>query len=324
MNFESGLGYGLIFTKIAPVFILIGIGFAMRRVRWLSAEADHSLMQVIVNLLYPALILQFVLGNPALTALADLWLPPTVGFLTILLGLSAGYAVSRLLRKNHPRMLPTFAFTTGIHNYGYIPVPIVLALFSGAGDHAVGILFLHNVGVEAAVWTLGVATLTAGSGEVAWKRIFNPPVLTMIVALGLNLSGTASYVPGYVLDVISWLAPCAIPLGIILAGATLADLLKEHGAALRPLSTSGFACALRLGLLPIVFLLLARFLPGASDDLRRVIIIQAAMPAGMFPLVMTRYYGGDTRTAAQVILATTIVGLFTIPLWIQFGLSWVF
>ncbi len=44
------------------------------------------------------------------------------------------------------------------------------------------------------------------------------------------------------------------------------------------------------------------------------------MPAAMLSLVLAKHYGGDPDTAMQVVLATTAVGLLTIPFWIELGL----
>jgi predicted permease len=77
---------------------------------------------------------------------------------------------------------------------------------------------------------------------------------------------------------------------------------------------------LRLGVLPVLFLLIARFLP-CSADLKRVIIVQAAMPAGILPLVIAKHYGGRTLTAVQVVIGTTVLGIFLIPLWLRLGLA---
>jgi predicted permease len=71
-----------------------------------------------------------------------------------------------------------------------------------------------------------------------------------------------------------------------------------------------------------VFLVFARFVP-LTLELKRVLVIQAAMPAGMLPLVIARHYGGQPLTAAQIIVATTALGLVLIPLWLAFGLHWV-
>jgi hypothetical protein len=81
------------------------------------------------------------------------------------------------------------------------------------------------------------------------------------------------------------------------------------------------ACLLRLAVLPATFLLLAKFAP-VSIELKRVLVVQAAMPSGMLPLVLARHYGGQPLIAAQIIVGTTVLGLFVIPLWLQFGMAW--
>jgi predicted permease len=77
-----------------------------------------------------------------------------------------------------------------------------------------------------------------------------------------------------------------------------------------------------LGLLPVLFLVLARALP-VSVELKRVMVIEAAMPAAVFSILMARQYGGDPATAMRVVVATSITGLVTIPLWLRAGMIWV-
>jgi predicted permease len=77
-----------------------------------------------------------------------------------------------------------------------------------------------------------------------------------------------------------------------------------------------------LGALPVAMLLLAKFLP-CSVELKRVIVVQAAMPAGVVSIIVSKLYGGHPRTAVQIVLGTTALGVFVIPLWLGFGLEWV-
>jgi malate permease and related proteins len=74
--------------------------------------------------------------------------------------------------------------------------------------------------------------------------------------------------------------------------------------------------------LPVVFLLLARYAP-VSIELKRVLVVQAAMPSGLMPLVLARHYGGQPVVAAQIIVGTTLLGVLAIPLWLYLGLGWV-
>ncbi len=69
----------------------------------------------------------------------------------------------------------------------------------------------------------------------------------------------------------------------------------------------------------MLILLVARFLP-ASVELKQVLVLQAAMPSAVFPIVMSSHYGGDPPTALRVVLGTALLGLLTIPLWIKFGM----
>ena len=68
----------------------------------------------------------------------------------------------------------------------------------------------------------------------------------------------------------------------------------------------------------------AAWMPGLSTELRQVIVIQAAMPAGIMPIVLSRHYGGDASVAIKVVLATTLASIVTMPLWIRIGIGFVF
>jgi len=72
--------------------------------------------------------------------------------------------------------------------------------------------------------------------------------------------------------------------------------------------------------LPSLFLLLIKLLP-LSPELKRVLIIQAAMPSAVMPIVLSRLYNGDPPTAIRVVMGTSVLGLITIPLWLRFGIK---
>ncbi len=120
-----------------------------------------------------------------------------------------------------------------------------------------------------------------------------------------------------ILTAVHWLGQSAIPLALLLIGAIVADHLDDArgGSAVQVVTV---AALVRLGVMPVLFLLLAKFLP-CSIELKRVLILQAAMPSAVLPIVLTKHYGGDARTALQVVLGTSLFGLVTIPLWIHFG-----
>ncbi len=311
------LSFSTILGAAAPVFVLLGMGFGLRRIHVLTEEADASLLKLVIRVFYPCLFLDYIIGNPALKGGSNLIAAPSIGFITTAGGFVVAFLVARLIGLKRGKGLRTFSFCNGIYNYGFIPIPVVLALF---GDReTLGVLLVHNVGVEVALWSVGI-TLLAGQFEAkALKKIINPPLIALIVALSINFTGLDGSVPEWVANPVSLLGACTIPIGIMLAGASVADLLTSQGLIEMPKIGLG-SIGVRLGLLPVLFILLAAFLPKISMELRQVIIIQAAMPAGIMPIVLSRHYGGDASVAVRVVIATTLASVVTMPLWIQLGL----
>lgn len=302
---------------VVPVFCLAAVGLVIRKLNWLTEEADQSLLRVNINLLYPCLILDAALGNPAMSQLGNLVLAPAFGFLTVALGIWLARSAGWLHGLREPAAARTFAVSVGIYNYGYIPVPLAILLFD---KQTAAVVFVLSVGVELALWTLGVMTLTGAGVRQSWRRMFNAPLVAIVLALLLNAVGAPGHLPSVVTTMLKLLGQCAVPMALVLTGAIVADHLHEFHSA-SGWRVIGSAAVLRLGLLPVLFLAAAKFLP-ASTELKRVIAIESAMPAAVFPIVMARHYAGDPPTAMRVVIGTTVVGLVTIPLWIRFGMHW--
>jgi predicted permease len=280
---------------VTPVFLTIVAGWGIRRVGWLSETADASLLRVVLNLLFPCLILDTLLGNRALDQAGNLLLAPAAGFATVALGYAISYLAAPVFGVREPRQRRTFAFTAGIYNYGYIPLPLIQKFFDHSDQRTSAVLFTHNIGVEIALWTVGVLLVSGASPRRALGRLFNAPVLTILLAVGLHFAGARGWLPGFVLETVHRLGAAAIPLG---------------------------GCVLRLGLLPLLMLALARWLPGPIE-LRQVILVQAAMPCAVMPVILSKHYGGDPATALRLVLATSALALLTMPFWLQLGLRWI-
>ena len=306
-----------VLNAVIPVFAIMAAGLGVRRLNWLSEEADESLLRVTVNFLVPCLILDTVMSNPAARDWRNLTLAPLVGFVIIAASLGLVWLVSGWLKFPSQPTRRTFTITAGLQNYGYIPLPLALLLFD---QQTTGILFLHNLGAEICLWTIVLLIISGGRTTGAWSQILNAPVIAVLLALVLNFTGAANHLPAALTTVLHLLGQCAFPLALLLIGAMIADHLGE----LR--SGEGWwrvapAMVLRLAILPIGILLLARYLP-ASVELRRVLLIQAAMPAALTPVILARHYGGDSGTALRIVIGTSLISLATTPLWIRFGMKW--
>ncbi len=311
------MSYWQLMQLVLPVFALIAIGVVVRRVHWVEGEAETSLIRLVVNLFSPCLIFESVANNAALREPGNLIMPPLVGFGVTFLAIRAGLLVAKSIGLHVGTGLRTFGLAVGLANYGYLPLPIMTGIW---GVESRGVLLVHNVGVEAAIWTVGVLVLSGQSLREGWRKLVSPMLISLVLAVVCNLTGATPHIPRIAMDAVHALAVCAIPLGLLMTGVNLANYLNEP-RELFDAKVSVAAMALRLGALPVAMLVLAKYLP-CSLELKRVIVVQAAMPAGVISIIVSKLYGGHPRTAVQIVLGTTALGVFVIPLWLRAGLAW--
>lgn len=312
------LSYFDLLLLIIPVFGMIAIGVVVRRVHWVEGAAETSMIRIVINLCMPCLIFESVTGNVALRDAENILLPPLIGFVMSAVSMGVAFQFGKLLGLTTGTGLRTFALAAGLANYGYLPLPIMAAMF---GPESRGVLLVHNIGVEAAIWTVGVLMLSGLSLREGWRRLLSPVVITLFVSVVVNVAGFAPYLPRWFMELVHAPAVCAIPLGLLMTGVNLANHLGEPRALFTPRVSLG-SMALRLGLLPLVFLAVAKWLP-VSVELKRVIVVQGAMPSAVIPIIIAQHFGGRPLTAVQVVLGTTALAVALTPFWLKVGLAWV-
>jgi len=311
------LSYGDLLRLIVPVFAMVAVGVVLRRVHWIEGAAEGSLIRLVIYLCFPCLIFESVVRNDTLHSAGNLLLPPLVGCGLTIAGIALAWQLGRLLGFEKGTGLRTFALSAGLGNYSYVALPILVGMF---GESSRGVLFVHNIGVEATVWTVGVLVLSGLSLREGWRRLLSPMVITLFAAVALNLTGAGTYIPEAVHQMVNSLAGCAIPIGLILTGVNMANYLNEPRGLLQPRVLLG-AAAIRFLVVPLLFILVARWLP-CSVELKRVIVVQGAMPAAVIPILLAQLYGGRPVMAVQIVLGTTALGVLLTPLWLRAGLAW--
>jgi malate permease and related proteins len=172
--------------------------------------------------------------------------------------------------------------------------------------------------VEVCIWSVG-AMMMSGQRKVVWRRLINGPVVAVTVGLVLVATGLDEQVTGVVRKAMSMIGVGCFPLAILITGCAMIDQVGAERIQWRMMSG---AALIRLVLCPAVILCVAKFLPMPTE-LRQVMVVQAAMPAGTSAIILAKLYGGRPAVAVQVVIATTVLSLFTIPFMIQWGSAWI-
>ncbi|MGC4017679.1 MAG: AEC family transporter [Luteolibacter sp.] len=301
--------------SVLPPYLLLLIGVILRRVGVLKREHDEATMHVAFHVMYPCFLLDKILGSTAVRNLSAVTWPIAIGFLLPVGGIAIGWLFGKFIGLEKGTGRRTFALSSGLQNFGYTAIPVVEKLWPAG---AVAVLAVHNLGVELAVWSVGVMLLS-GSNTVQWRRLLNGPVFAVVTGLILVATGVDKWIMGPPREAIHMLGSGAFPVAIMLTGAILLDLAKHERPSWKVVLGGALV---RLVLSPLLILCAAKFLPIAVE-LKQVLVVQAAMPAAMTPILLARLYGGRAGIAVQVVVATTLLSLLTIPWIITWGCQWI-
>jgi malate permease and related proteins len=304
-----------VIASVLPVYLLMIAGALLRRTRILPQECDMPVMLLVYRVLLPCFILDRILGSAVLRSGSVVGWSVVLGFGFIVVGIVIGLVVGRLIGLERGTGMRAFALSAGCQNFGFTAAPVTEILW---GSGALSLLFVHNIGVEMALWSVGVMVMSGGR-RFSWRKLVNGPVCAVAVGLVLVALGLDDHVTGAVRKAMSMLGSGAFPVAILITGCTIMDLLGSEKPSWKVITGS---LLVRLALAPAAMLCAAKFLP-IPLGLRQVLVVQAAMPAGLTSILLARIYGGRPAVAVQVVVATTVASLVTLPWIITWGSKWI-
>jgi len=315
-----------ILVAVIPIYLLMVVGGGLRRAEVLGPQMDAGLTRLVIHVLYPALILDKILRAELLRDPQVVFWAIGVGFAVIVIGLMAALAVGRLIGLRKGTGWRSFTVTAGVQNYGYVAIPLLIVFFPQSETAVLGLLFTHSLGVELGVWTLGMLILR-GRPMKSPREFLSGPIVAVVVGLTLvfvrvDLLAEHSKVAGFVfetlLNLLHWLGLAAFPVGLLLIGTVISDLLGKERYSPR---VGVGSLIVRMILMPAVILSLAKVLPVVTE-FKQVLLVQAAMPSAVTPIVYARHYGADPAAAVHVVLTTSVAAIVTIPVIISLGRMW--
>ncbi len=314
------------FLSTIPVFVFFAIGYWLRWKKVIEPQHDAVITRLAMDVGYPCLIFYNIMkymvteADPRITTLGFSGQAIACGFLEMAIGVTVAWLVAKVLRLRIGTGLRTFTLTAGVQNYVFFVVPIVHMLFSNAGDPTMGVLFIHNMGCEIFVWSIGVILMCGGVGNMRLTTLFRGPLLAVCFSLLLAWSGLGVYVAqAPVMKTAELLGAVATPICLIIFGCSMYDLTRNFTWQPR-LLVSGLVA--RLMVTPALILLVAWLLP-VDPLVKRIMVIQSAIPSAVFPVLICMRFGGKPEVGTQILLSTTICSFITLPIWLALGSAYV-
>ena len=303
-----------ILNVIAPVFILIGLGFLAVRMKLYPQAGVGGLIAYVNNFATPCLLFRAMIDVDFGTAFNPAIIGPFYAGAVSVLALGA-IGAARFFRRT-PGESVAAGFSAMFTNTVLVGIPVMQRAF---GEEAMPIVY-SIIGLHApTLMTLGMFVMELArrdGGKVStalWqglrKALANPILIGIALGLlanvaGLELSGVAD-------DVTLLLAGTVMPVALFGLGGALNEYrLGETWP--QALMTTG----MQLIVHPAIAWVLMVPVLGVDPHIARYGVLLAAMPAGINTYIFATYYNRAVDVAANTILLSTMLSLFTITGWL--------
>lgn len=294
-----------IFTQVAVLFIIILVGYFVRKKGLLDESSTSKLSSLVMNIFLPAMIItamQIQFDKEMIPKILSLLFVSMVMF-----GVSTIVAFCLKIFIKSDSKLGIFQYALVFSNSGFMGYPVVEAVL---GKGAIFYAAIFNLPFNFLCFTLGVYFLSKGNSNAKFsiKSMINPSMIAVFIGLALFVTGTE--LPVFINHPLELLGDVTTPISMIVIGSMLAgssamECFKRFDMYM--------LAVLRLVAIPVLVFLVLR--PFSFDSVVMAIpVVISAMPSTANTAIMANEYGADVALASQAVFFTTLFSVVSIPL----------
>lgn len=293
------------FGALAPIFLLIALGWLLRARGFLGASFWPGAERLVYWILFPALLL-LTTASSDLTGFRSLPLA-----LALVAAILATAALAFVLRGRLGLDGASFTsvFQGAIRNNTYVGLAGAGALYGAAGLAVMGIVVfvvVTLVNVLSVVVLLSHRGRRMRPGDLLLSIASNPLILACVGGFALNAMGLG--LPELASAMLEILGRAALTLALLCVGAGL-----DLGRIGRNPPAVAAASALKLVVMPVATWGFCRLL-GVEGVSAATALLFTAAPISASSYVLARQLGGDAPLMAGLITLSTILAALTMPL----------
>ena len=287
------------------IFVLIVVGFVVRRSGTVDERGQKGLTVLVTNLILPCNIFKAFLSAELDTALSS-------GLIVLLIsvGIQAfSVAYGRLVFRGQPEaQCKNLRYATICSNAGFLGNPVAEGLYGAEGLMLANIYLIPQ---RIMMWSSGLAIYTESRN---WKQtlrqvLLHPCILACIV--GVLFMVLRWQLPDLLMRPISAISSCNTAMSMLVVGMVVARLTNLRDFA-DP--TALLYCLHRLVILPALVYGVCLLLP-ISAMARGLCVILAAMPAGATTSILADRYDQDPAFASKLVIISTALSIPTTLIW---------
>jgi malonate transporter and related proteins len=299
-------GFTVIIASLLSVFLVIALGWVLKRSLLKNEEAWQGLETLSYYVLVPVLLIHTLahakLGTVPFMRLAGTLLGTASLMASILLVFRP--LLEKWLLTDSPGF--TSIFQGALRWNSFIALAIAANLYGNEGVTLTAVAIASLIPVLNTFAILVLRKYGHGQGSLMRGLMGNPFILGTLAGIVLNITGfTLPLALDLTLDI---LGKCALGIGLMLVGAglRLQDIHQPSRAGLA-------GVALRLIGAPLLGFGLGRII-GLSGSTLVIAIICLGVPNASASYVLARKMGGDAPLMAAITTMQTLASMLTLPI----------
>lgn len=306
-----------VFTNVAPVFLLILVGWILARTKFVSGKTGDALGEFVFKLPLPLLIFR-TLAEADFHGASPfrLWLAYFSG---VAITWTAGHLLARYAFGRDAKIGVIAGMSSSFANNVFIGLPLVGRSVGDDGIVALSILIAIHLPIMMVAGTVLMESATAkvdGGGrrglpavlkQVGSNLVRNPLVVALCAGLAFN--GLDVSMPVLVKTLVDQIASITAPVALISLGMTLTQYPIRGNLGLAMVTAS-----LKLVLMPACVFAVAHLL-GLSGPWTMAIVLTSAVPTGINAWLIAMRFRAGQGMAASTISITTLLGVLSVSFW---------
>jgi predicted permease len=289
-----------IVNQISIMYVLMAIGFIAYRKKLIDNEGTKQISNLLVWIINPLIMVTRYQMDFSLVKLMELGF----SFIVSLGAMLLGFFIGKIVFKKEQRI---DKFAIGFANAGFIGIPLVTGIM---GIDKVFFLSAYLVCFNILSYTYGIYLVSKNKSLITMKSIIlNPGIIAVIFGLMIFISPIK--LPDFLYNAFNLVGQTNTPIAMILLGTYIA---KTKIITLFNNKYAYFVCFVKLIVIPMVILIIFKFLPSDLGEIKKVVLIAMSTPVGLTVPMFSQMYGGDYEYGAKLVGLSTMLSLITIPI----------
>ncbi|MCJ7665168.1 MAG: AEC family transporter [Actinobacteria bacterium] len=295
----------------APIFIVIAVGFLIRKKNIISGEGVGLLNKLAYNIGLPALVFISITGH-SLSDIFNIRIIKVIYLayaILILLTILINFIVKRSGKTKGAIIVSSFRC-----NMAFVGFPIILAAYGDLALAKASLVVAFLVPVNIIVTVLIFKFYNRGDEAIEARRLFlsflKDPMIIAAIS-GILFSYFELRIPEIIYRSLDIISGMTVAIALLSIGASFNFVhLKNDFKVVSYISFN------KLILMPVVVFVLSTFVFKVEAIDRNVMVILFATPLAVAAYIMAKELRSNHQLMASALILTTIVSALTISAWL--------